>query len=98
MTGAQGASGGMAILWRSYTLEITDFSLDTYWQWIKVNVKQSHCSFLVFNIYGPNNNAQKRILWQTLSTKVQDLDNDVAILEGDFNAILNPGDKKGGKG
>ena len=29
---------------------------------------------------------------------MQDLDNDVAILGGDFNAILNPRDKKGGKG
>ena len=88
----------MAILWRSDTLEITNFFLDSNWQWVRVNVKQLHCSFSVFNVYGPNNNAKKRILWQTLSTKVQDLDNDVAILGGDFNAILNLGDKKGGKG
>ena len=39
LSGAQGASGGMAILWRSNTLEITNFFLDSNWKWIRVNVK-----------------------------------------------------------
>ena len=54
---AQGASGGMAILWKPNILEITDFFLDSNWQWVRVVVKQLHCSFSVFNVYGPNNNA-----------------------------------------
>lgn len=98
MLGAHGASRGMAILWKPEILEVTDFFLDFNWQWLRINVKQLHCSFSVFNIYGPNNSVQKKLLWQNLSKKVQELGNEVAILGGDFNAIMNPGDKKGGKG
>ena len=88
----------MAILWRSDLLEVIVTHLDTNWQWIKVYVKHLHYSFSVINVYGPNNNAKKRILMQTIATKLQDLDNEVAILGGYFNAILNSKDKKGGKG
>ena len=98
MSGANGASGGMAILWRPEVLEVTNFFLECNWQWFRLYVKQLHCSFSVFNIYGPNNNVQKRFLWQSLSTRLEGLGREVAILGGDFNAILNPGDKKGGKG
>ena len=98
LSGAQGASRGMAILWKPKILKVTDFILDSNLQWFRINVKQLHCSFLVFNIYGPNNSIQKRLLWKTLSKKVQRLENEMAILGGDFNAILNPGDKKKGKG
>ena len=78
----------MVILWRSDLLEVTITHLDTNWQWIKVYVKQLHCSFSVINIYGPNNSVQKRTLCQNIADKLQGLDNEVEILRGDFNAIL----------
>ena len=98
LTGAKGASGGLAILWKLESITITESILNANWQWEKVYVKHLHYFFRVINVYGPNNNAQKRILWQSLAGKVQEVDNEVTILGGDFNAILSPEDKKGGKG
>ena len=37
-------------------------------------------------------------LWHTIADKLQVLDNKVAILGGDFKVILNPENKKVGRG
>ena len=88
----------MAILWRPNILEVTTIHVNTNWQWVRVKVKHLHNTFSVFNVYDPNNTAQKKALWQSIEEDLKALGKEVAILGGDFNAILNPADKKGGKG
>ena len=70
LTGALGASGGMAILWKPKTITISESISNTNWQWTKVYVKHLQCFFMVINVYGLNNNAQKRMLWQSIAGKV----------------------------
>jgi len=70
LTGAQGASGGLAILWKPETITVLESELKANLQWAKIYVKNLHWSFMVINVYGPNKNAEKKELWGKIAKKV----------------------------
>ncbi|XP_057863998.1 uncharacterized protein LOC131072015 [Cryptomeria japonica] len=53
-------------------------------------------SFRIMNVYGPIGMEEKSNLWQQLGDMMANMDNNNFAIGGDFNAILNLGEKRGG--
>ena len=54
--------------------------------------------FPIFNIYGPIKIEEKILLWNEISTKIENVESNKIILAGDFNAILKLEGKSGSNG
>ncbi|XP_059078035.1 uncharacterized protein LOC131876613 [Cryptomeria japonica] len=98
LVGAQGASGGLAMLWKGSAIDVTIVRATRWWQWLKIKSMQLQTSFFLFNIYGPINSNLKKQVWSELSEILSNDKENVFILGGDFNALIRPSDKKGGMG
>lgn len=70
---------------------------DKYWQFVRLFSSTINGEFYLLNVYGPTSTAQKRDVWQGLSNIIQDYRDKVLIIGGDFNAMLEAADKKGGR-
>ncbi|XP_059070594.1 uncharacterized protein LOC131860227 [Cryptomeria japonica] len=97
LVGAQGASGGLAALWKESVVEVFVVRATRWWQWLKIKSMQLQISFFLINIYGPNNTNMKMQVWSELSEILRN-DKNLFILGGDFNALLRPLDKMRGVG
>lgn len=64
---------------------------------MKVLSKSLHNFFGLFNVYGLTNAMCKRSVWQQISGLLVDIEGEVSVLGGDFNATLSPTDKRGGE-
>ncbi|XP_059064820.1 uncharacterized protein LOC131856880 [Cryptomeria japonica] len=53
-------------------------------------------SFPLFNVCGPTKIADKEKVWKDISDKIGSLNNDKVIVAGNFKALLELDDKKGG--
>ncbi|XP_057818353.1 uncharacterized protein LOC131031290 [Cryptomeria japonica] len=98
LVGAQGASGGLAALWKDSVVEVVVVRATRWWQWLKIKSLQLQTSFFLFNIYGPTNTILKNQVWSEISKILSNDKENVFILGGDFNALLQPSDKMGGVG
>lgn len=68
------------------------------WQVCKVHSSPLNVDFILINVYGLSKPSLQRNFWNPLSSLIRDLEGDVIIIGGDFNAILDMSDKSGGKG
>ncbi|GLJ40786.1 hypothetical protein SUGI_0843510 [Cryptomeria japonica] len=59
------------------------------------NLKEN-LEFPLINIYGPTKILDKSHVWYVLSNKISDLRSDRIVVVGDFNALLDLDEKKGG--
>lgn len=64
----------------------------------KIHSSPLNVDFILINVYGPSKPIHQRDFWQPLSSLIQELEEGVIIIGGDFNAILDVNDKSGGKG
>ncbi|XP_059073688.1 uncharacterized protein LOC131874365 [Cryptomeria japonica] len=77
--------------------------MGTWKQWSGVFVCKFHSyplnvDFTITNVYGPSKSTLQKVFWRTLSSLIRDLEGDLLIIGGEFNAILELSDKLGGKG
>ncbi|XP_059064717.1 uncharacterized protein LOC131856805 [Cryptomeria japonica] len=93
---AIGASGGLAIIWDPRVVSFEVVNSQAHWMsdWVK-GIKKNLC-FLLVNVYGPTQNKDKRKIWSELKLFLKAIPNQICIIGGDFNAILNPKEKWGG--
>lgn len=89
-----GASGGLITLWNAKTICMSNFSFDHNWKLMKVT--HFDLFFWLLNVYGPTSTAGKNLLWEALKLKIDGVGKEKIILVGDFNAITNLLEKKGG--
>ncbi|XP_050238477.2 uncharacterized protein LOC126687968 [Mercurialis annua] len=91
---AQGFSGGIWILWKP---EVHVSVLVNHRQFIHTNITYGACNeqFLFTAVYGSPQPFGRRSLWNDLSA-LGIATNVPWLLAGDFNAILNSNDRKGG--
>ncbi|WCJ44055.1 RNA binding RNA-directed DNA polymerase [Euphorbia peplus] len=90
---AKGFSGGIWVLWNiPFKISV----LSSYWQFIHLQVTLPNSEFFFLTaIYGSPNPARRHHFWvglEELASKVRG----PWVLTGDFNAILNQDDRKGG--
>ena len=66
--------------------------------WIsgKVHSLKSDLNFTIINVYGPNNNIEKLTTWNEIGNFLEEIENDLCIIGGDFNMILDNNEKIGG--
>ena len=89
-----GASGGLTILWNPKTIYGHSIKHGNNWQLL--HFKHFDLSFQIINIYGPSSTQEKRVLWEQVSQIIQEHAEENFILAGDFNAIVNLEENKGG--
>lgn len=63
--------------------------LGVYGSW-----KGCHVKVTIFNVYGPQEAAAKRVLWSNL-LRIRAENDSPWCLMGDFNAVRQPGERKG---
>lgn len=63
---------------------------------VKITHLQSSTSFFIINVYGPMPPSKKRQTWSSLDGVLTTLSEEQVVIGGDFNAIRNASDKRGG--
>lgn len=92
-----GASGGLALLWNSYNVDLQLVAFDTNWMLSFVKSKVSSVKFWLFNIYAPLGIQDKCKLWRELGRISSPLrQGSFVVFGGDFNAIVELGETSGG--
>ncbi|XP_057834369.1 uncharacterized protein LOC131044904 [Cryptomeria japonica] len=61
-----------------------------------VNSFKENLNFPLINVYGPTKTTEKSKVWQALTKKNLEIRNDKIVVVGDFNALLDLDEKKGG--
>ena len=86
---SRGAARGLGIIWnpRKVTLNILKSSPS----WINSKIKsiKTNLQFVLINIYGPIHNLDKKVIWEQISLFTNEYSNQIILLGGDFNTILN---------
>lgn len=93
---AIGASGGLALLWNDYMVELNLVACLVNWMLGLVKSRVSNVKFWIFNIYGPSSILEKRKFWKELSLVSSPLKDCMLVLGGDFNAISDLDEKSSG--
>ena len=93
---AAGASGGLGVIWNLRKVNLDILSLNNNWVSCKCHSLKSNLSFIIINVYGPCINLEKRRVWNEISNFLFFNQNEMIIIGGDFNTILDPKEKIGG--
>ncbi|KAJ0853617.1 putative RNA-directed DNA polymerase [Helianthus annuus] len=88
-----GLSGGMVSVWDPTMFLKTSVQKNRQYLMISGRLKENNVKVNIINVYGPQNNAQKRLLWQELRDKMRDHDGWWIFL-GDFNTVRSPKERK----
>lgn len=91
-----GALRGICTMWNQTIMELNVVDKNHYW--VKTNFKNKNTgkSITIFNICAPVRYKDKEICWQSLANQLASEDNQSIIVGGDFDLVMNIGDKKGG--
>ncbi|XP_057840889.2 uncharacterized protein LOC131050696 [Cryptomeria japonica] len=95
---SEGASGGLGILWNPNNHKVEEVFVSPMWQVCKIHSFPLNADFILINVYGSSKPSLQREFWKPLSSLIQELEEGVIIIGGDFNAILDLNDKSGSKG
>jgi len=84
---SQGASRGLLTIWDVTEVEVWstcnfDHVLSIHGRFIKTNEE-----FHLFNVYAPCDGGARQLLWEALSTRLQELRGKKVCVCGDFNAV-----------
>ncbi|XP_026459700.1 uncharacterized protein LOC113360403 [Papaver somniferum] len=89
-----GNSGGMLILWDRDFLEVSDSLVGDYTLSILCTNKNDNFQWVLTNVYGPNNSVERTEFWLELDNVCRYWINIPWCIGGDFNTIVNCGEKK----
>ena len=57
---------------------------------------KSYLKFTIINVYGPINNLDKKLVWKDIGSFMNNYNDNLFLLGGDFNTISNINEKVGG--
>ncbi|XP_071717947.1 uncharacterized protein [Rutidosis leptorrhynchoides] len=83
---AMGYSGGLMILWDLDSFEVKNYVESEFYIAIKGRWKTRNCDYIIVNIYGPQDDASKIRMWDSLSALLGSIDSSW-LLCGDFNEV-----------
>ena len=92
----RGASGGLGIIWNTRKVILNIIKSRHSWISSKIKIIKSNLQFILINIYGLIQNSDKKVLWDEISSFINEYSNEIILLGGDFNSILNLVKKVGG--
>ncbi|XP_057836251.2 uncharacterized protein LOC131046507 [Cryptomeria japonica] len=93
---AVGRASGLGVLWRSFAVEVERKNGGSNWIQCKIRCKQRGFEFYLWNVYGPKHSKEKETLWEELYESQVATKNEKIIMGGDYNALLDLTEKKGG--
>ena len=91
-----GASGGLGFIWNNRKVSLDILTSKNNWISGLAHSVKSDIKFILFNIYEPISDLEKKLVWNDISQYMENLQNIPIILGGDFNTILNLNEKIGG--
>lgn len=93
---ANGALGGLAVIWDPRILVFNLLYKTSNWLCGRINNTKCNLNFVLFNIYGPIQNKDKKKIWDEIEQFLTSIPDRLCIIGGEFNAILDPSEKWGG--
>eukprot|EP00253_Pinus_taeda_P005730 PITA_05730 len=94
---AQGASGGLAILWDAHIIQLNNIQANKNFIQATFHLSGTNAHGLLTNVYFPQDTVQKSQLLNTLSELNSDRPFPLWISGGDYNMIASKEEKKGGR-
>lgn len=94
---AQGASGGLAILWDARIIHLSNIQANKNFIQATFHLSGTNAHGLLTNVYFPQETAQKSQLLNILSELNRDRPLPLWISGGDFNMIASMDEKRGGR-
>lgn len=94
---AQGASGGLAILWDARIINLSNILANKNFIQATFHLSGTNAHGLLTNVYFPQETAQKSILLNTLSDLNRNRPLPLWISGGDYNMIASMDEKRGGR-
>lgn len=91
---AQGASGGLVILWNPKSVIIQSHKNENSWQLVEVEKFNLH--FWLINVCGPTSTLDKKNLWDEITSQIGLIHTKKIVLTWDFNAITSLQEKSRG--
>ncbi|XP_057419403.1 uncharacterized protein LOC130713636 [Lotus japonicus] len=91
---AVGVAGGLVSLWRKSALKVVQTKKNQRYLLLFVQFRNSSGIDVVGNVYGPNNVGDRVAFFNSLGADLRMATGSI-ILGGDFNAILNDGERSG---
>lgn len=91
---SRGRSGGLWMIWGD-DVHVRIIKVSRFYIMAEVDLKDGNESWGLVGIYGDPSRALNRIIWDEV-TQFLDQANDKACLIGDFNAIMDCQEKRGG--
>eukprot|EP00253_Pinus_taeda_P005332 PITA_05332 len=95
---ANGASGGIAIIWDSRAVELTNFHAHRSFLQANFHILGTNQYGLLTNVYFPQDTQQKERILDSISTLNQNRSLPLWIAGGDFNMITRMDERRGGRG
>lgn len=91
-----GFAGGLATLWDldKVLIKLIQKSENWIFCWVKFLIED--IEFPLFNVYGPTKTEDKLKVWIEITERIKTTDWEKAVVVGDFNALLDIDEKKGG--
>ncbi|XP_059074891.1 uncharacterized protein LOC131874942 [Cryptomeria japonica] len=93
---AEGNSGGLGIVWNPDKVLITEVSGNKNWMTCMAHNRDRKYGVRIWNVYGPTGSDEKTKLWGELEDSILKCTDKKFIVGGDFNAILDLTEKRGG--
>ncbi|KAJ0734229.1 putative endonuclease/exonuclease/phosphatase [Helianthus annuus] len=90
---ATGRSGGLLSLWDQKIFHKSSIQKSRYFLAVHGFIKGSGMKIVLVNVYAPQKNAEKRLLWRELERLVQH-DDAYWIVGGDFNCVRDSSERK----
>ena len=91
---AEGASGGLAIIWNPKNYQVEPLRINKNWIGVKVSDWSISLTFNLINLYGPTKNYDKKVVWKDISFHLQKIKL-FSYIGGDFNAFTSLDEKLG---
>ncbi|XP_057820171.2 uncharacterized protein LOC131033064 [Cryptomeria japonica] len=93
---ARGTAGGLGVMWNPHNIKMTELESLEYWLFGAVRSLRENVTFLLINVYGLIKIEEKAKVWKDITQKIDSLNNDRVSVAGDFNALLDLEEKRGG--
>jgi len=93
---AQGASGGLAILWDAQAIQLNNIQADESFIQATFHLSGTNTHGMITNVYFPQDTAQKAQILNILSELNKDRPFPLWISGGDFNMTASTEEKQGG--
>ncbi|XP_071728511.1 uncharacterized protein [Rutidosis leptorrhynchoides] len=88
-----GNSGGMLLIWDTKSFKASSTMCSEYFLAVRGNWVGSGKDSIIVNIYGPHDDASKKVMWRSLDSIMLGIDS-AWVLCGDFNEVRVESDRK----